>query len=521
MEVRTNDQKVLNTFEGSNAVLDFLNPDTAPYTPLVEIPNHLNPYRKNGVRIFAKLMSTLPLANIKSLPAYNMLLDLKEKSETGASSSGSSSNLEPLPDTLIENSSGNTVFSLAVIARLMGIPKTKAVVSHEVSPGKLNILRFLGTEVIVNEEPLCPDPSDPSSGIYKAKVWSKENNWFNPGQYDNKANPHAHYKWTGPQIWEQTKGKISLLATGLGTTGSVVGIGSFLKEKNKNVEILGVSRAANNPVPGVRTKNLLREIAFDWRSVLDYQEEVGTVEAFQTSMDLCRAGLFVGPSSGFALVGLLKHLSRQNLLAKDPTEKDQRGLAGQIDEPQEKIAVFVCPDSPFPYIDEYFEYLDPNCFPKIENQQLLKNSLTRHSDFDKAFGTQQTSEARTEIAELTPQEVFDLVFKDGTKSNNSKDKFTLIDVRNAGECEDHHIEGSLHIPFYNLDEFLIKNKRRFAEKEAVIFICRHGNTSRIASYKAEQLGIKSISLKGGMTEWSRLDLPRVRSGKCVPNRSFF
>ena len=137
METKTNDQKVLNIFEGSNTVLDFLNPDNAPYTPLVEIPDHLNPYRNNGVRIFAKLMNALPLANVKSLPAYNMLLNQKEKGS--------------LPDTLIENSSGNTVFSLAIIARLMGIPHTKAIVSHEVSRGKLNILRFLGTEVIVNK----------------------------------------------------------------------------------------------------------------------------------------------------------------------------------------------------------------------------------------------------------------------------------------------------------------------------------------------------------------------------------
>ena len=153
--------KNLNTYAGPNAILDFLNPDNAPYIPLVELPESLNPYTDKGVRIFAKLMNMLPLMNVKSLPAYNMLLDQKSKGELSGI------------DTVIENSSGNTVFSLAVLARLMGIPRTKAVVSHEVTKGKLNLLRLLGTEIIVNEEPICPDPSDPTSGIYKAKVWAK------------------------------------------------------------------------------------------------------------------------------------------------------------------------------------------------------------------------------------------------------------------------------------------------------------------------------------------------------------
>ncbi len=479
---KTNEQKILNTFEGSDAVLDFLNPDNAPYTPLVEIPDHLNPYRKDGVRIFAKLMNALPLANVKSLPAYNMLLDRKEKGL--------------LPDTIIENSSGNTVFSLAVIARLMGIPHTKAVVSHEVSRGKLNILRFLGNEVIVNKEPICPDPSDPTSGIYKAKVWSKEKGWFNPGQYDNEANPAAHYKWTGPQIWEQTKGKISMLSVGLGTTGSVVGIGSYLKEKKSDIEIVGVSRIANNPVPGVRTNNLLREIAFDWKSVLDHQVEIGTTESFKMSMDLCRAGLFVGPSSGFALVGLLNHLSKQRLSG------------------EEKIAVFVCPDSPFPYIDEYFEYLDPSHFPKIENEQLLKEK-----------GAHIPATPIPTIKELDSQETFSLLFTETPEQIwekvkhkeeiAHKDGYLVIDVRNDSEYEDHHIPGSIHVPVHSLDDYLKKNKKNLIKNTAVIFVCRRGNTSRLAAYKAEQVGIKAISLKGGDTEWSRLNLPRVRADKCV------
>lgn len=487
MKAKTNEQKVLNLFEGSGAIIEYLNPDNAPYTPLVEIPAHLNPYRKNGVRIFAKLMSTLPLANIKSLPAYNMLLHQKENGS--------------LPDTLIENSSGNTVFSLAVIARLMGISNTKAVVSNEVSLGKLNLLRFLGAEVIVNEEPICPDPSDPTSGIYKAKMWSKENGWFNPGQYDNNANPEAHYKWTGPQIWEQTKGKVSLLSVGLGTTGSAVGIGKLLKEKNKDVEIIGVSRVVNNPIPGVRTKSLLQEISFDWKSILSHQEEVQTVDSFKISMELCRSGLFVGPSSGLALVGLINHLSKQKLSG------------------EEKLAVFICPDSPFPYISEYFQYLDPSNFPKIENEHLLKDTLNNDSLKDYALKTTST------IKELSPNEIFDLLFEENPEKVwrmierkekiETKKGFIIIDVRSESEYKDYHLPESIHVPFYNIDTFLQKNKKYFSKNKTLVLICKHGNTSRLVAYKAKELGIKAISLKGGTTEWSAFNLPRVRLDKCI------
>ena len=478
---------LLNVFKGKTAVLDFLNPENTPYTPLVEIPESLNPYRKNGVRIFVKLMNALPLSNIKALPAYYMLIDEKGK--------GGLDNI----DTIIENSSGNTVFSLAVIARLIGIPHTKAVVSHEITKGKLNLLRFIGVEIIVNEEPICPDPSDPSSGIYKSKTWAKENGWFNPGQYDNKANPQAHYKWTGPQIWEQTGGKISLLATGLGTTGSVVGMGQYLKEKNKAIKIVGVSRVPNNSVPGVRTHNLLKEVAFDWRSNVDYEEEVGTTESYKMSLELCRAGILVGPSSGFALVGLLKYLAKEDL-----------SVGG------EKIAVCVCPDSPFPYMEEYFETLDEAEFPEIENEKLLKNSQSVASE---------KLNRNLSVQEISPEEMYNLIFSEPPEIIWSKvkekkpvfikDGYRVVDLRNSSEYEDHHIPNSDHVEFYDIDSFLEKEKKALKNSKNVIFVCRHGNISRVATLKANQLGIKGLSLKGGDTKWSKLDLPRIRSEQCI------
>ena len=476
--------KLLNTFEGEHAVLDFLNPDNAPYIPLVELPSNLNPFKDKGVRIFVKLMSMLPLMNVKSLPAYNMLFDKKAKGEL--------TNVK----TIIENSSGNTVFSLAVIARLMGISQTKAIVSHEVAQGKLNILRFLGTEIIVNEEPICPDPSDPTSGIYKAKVWAKEHDWFNPGQYDNEANPQAHEKWTAPQIWHQTKGKVDILCVGLGTTGTVTGVGRYLKAKNKDIKIVGVSRKSNNPIPGVRTSNLLKEIAFNWRDYVDHQEEVGTTESFKKSLELCRSGIMVGPSSGFALIGLLNYLGKQT-----------------FDNDEEKIAVVICPDSPFPYINEYFEYLDEIEFPKIDNGHLLQHKqILFKKEVASAIKEIDLTEAYKLLYSDTPENIWKSI-RLGDEILIKKD-VAIIDLRTDREFEEHHIPGAEHVAFHDIDAKL-KSDKKLKKKQLVLFICKFGNTSRLATWKAEQVGIKAVSLKGGDAEWSKLNLPRIRSNACV------
>lgn len=468
-----------SVYQGQNSVLDFLNPDNCPPTPLVELPDALNPHRKSGLRIFAKMMNMLPLGNVKSLPAYSML---QNESRAGGLTG---------IDTVIENSSGNTVFSLAVIARLMGIPHTKAIVSNHVSKGKLDMLRFLGTEIIVNKEPICPDPSDPTSGIYKARQWADENGWYNPGQYDNAHNPSAHERWTGPQIWDQTGGHLDFFAAGLGTTGTMVGAGSFIKKQNPNIQTIGVIRSPNNPLPGVRTKSLLNEIAFDWKSVVDHSVEIGTHDAFRLSLEMCRHGLFVGPSSGFALAGLLKHMS--TLICPECMHGNGR------DSDREKIAVFICPDSPFPYIGEYFECLGADYFPEMQNAHLLCDPSA-------------VPEHVPGIEEIEPIALSDML--SGELEGHHHD-YAIVDLRHAHEFDEHHINGAINIPYHDLEGFLdtyIDEKKSAAK---IIFICGFGNISRLAAWKAKQKGMVGISLKGGDAEWSRLNLPRVRAKSCT------
>ena len=369
------------------------------------------------------------------------------------------------------------------------------MVSHEVSWGKLQLLRIFGVEIIVNDEPICPDPNDKTSGIYKAEQLGNRNGYFNPGQYDNGANPAAHAKWTAPQIWQQTEGKLSVFCAGLGTTGTMHGAGSYFKNKSKAITTVGVVRCLNNPIPGVRTLNLLRQIAFDWRKVTDNLEEVGTVAAFQQSLALCRAGLMVGPSSGFSLAGLINYLNKR---------KSAHTLDGLRNQDGEIVAVFICPDSPLPYLDDYFIHLDQDNFPPIANEHLLLNKPGSNLQSDLSIHTSNP--------EITAADAFDLISKPATKKN-----IKLIDVRNVIEFNDNHLSGAKNIEL----AAALKNIPDLVQKwqgKTIIIICQSGNRSLIAAKALRQAGLEAFSLQGGMTEWSRLRLPRWRPDECLINQ---
>jgi cysteine synthase A len=348
--------KALNVFKGPNAVRDYLDPGKQPYLPMVEIPDTLNPFAGDRVRIFAKLMSVSPLANVKAVPAYNMMREHYRRGDLDGVT------------RVVESSSGNTVLSLALAARQFGVEKTLSFVPHEISWHKLLMLLFFGVEPIANQEPPHPDAGDPRSGVFKARKRGKRKGWINPGQYDNPDNPKAHQKWTGKQIWEQTGGRINVFCAGLGTTGTVVGNARYLKRKKSAVQIVGAMREDGNYVPGVRTRGLLRLIGFDWECHVDDVQKVTTAAAYRNSLQLSRRGIVVGPSAGFALAGLHQYLRGQ----KESGALDSlRGRNGEIQ------CVFICPDSPIPYLDEYAKYLQASDFPAIQNEELLVNRPQR------------------------------------------------------------------------------------------------------------------------------------------------
>ena len=318
----------LNAWSGPDALREFLMPGSS-MTPMVELPLSLNPFAKKGVRIFAKLLYFLPLLNVKSLMAVTML---KEAEREGA-----------LKDvhTIVENSSGNTGFSLGILAKYFGVENVTAIVPYDIAPGKREMLRLAGVKVDEVKQ----------GGIARARELGRQKGFLNLGQYEDDANPKAHETVTAPEIWEQTQGDITLFCAGLGTTGTALGAKRYFKKKG-NVDVLGVILEKDSAVPGVRTRKGLEDISFDWKKEIDFCVEIKTKESYKKSLELCQAGLLAGPSSGFALAGLLKFLGEQDKASL----QDMRNSHGEV------TAVFICADTPMPYLDKYSTFLDPHEF---------------------------------------------------------------------------------------------------------------------------------------------------------------
>jgi cysteine synthase len=330
------DGYALGVFEGPDSIREFLNPANCPPLPLVELPEKLNPYRAEGVRIFAKLAFLTPLLNIKSLPAWNMLLE--------AQASGRLDGVH----TIIENSSGNTAFDLAVLARAFGVETVRAFVPFDIAPGKLELLRIAGVG-----PQMTKGSRGEASGIAEARRIGSQPGFFSPSQYGNEANPAAYEKWLAPEIWRQTRGKLTVFATGLGTTGTLLGCSRFFRKMAATVAMVSCICAPNEAVPGVRSRERLEEIDFAWEGVGDATVEVGTKESFRLSLRLCQAGLMAGPSSGFVLAGLHRMLG---------AAQAESGLDRLRNGDGEVVATFMCGDTPLPYLDKYSTHLDASEF---------------------------------------------------------------------------------------------------------------------------------------------------------------
>jgi len=320
--------EVNNVFAGPDGIKHFLHPDHSQPAPLVELPDRLNPFAEQRVRIFAKLMYLLPLLNLKSFPALRMLEEASDRLEG--------------VHTIVESSSGNTAFSLAVIAPLFGVRRVRAVVPVDLAPGKLELLRLAGAEVRF-APPEC-------SGVGMARRMGERAGFLNLDQYSNSANIEAHAKWTTCQVWEQTQRKLTVYCAGLGTTGTALGAIRFFDENATGVTVVGVYCLPNNAVPGVRDMARLHEVSFDWETEVPHRVGAGTHDSYKQSLALCRTGLMAGPSSGFALAGLLRFLREQ------PDLDEFRNSDGEV------VAAFLCCDTPFPYLDKYSTILDPADF---------------------------------------------------------------------------------------------------------------------------------------------------------------
>ncbi|MCK5677635.1 MAG: pyridoxal-phosphate dependent enzyme [Flavobacteriaceae bacterium] len=222
--------------------------------------------------------------------------------------------------TIIEGTSGNTGMGLAMVASIKGY-KCIFVIADKQSQEKIDILRALGADVIV-----CPthvEPDDPRSYYSVSKRLSEEtpNSWY-VNQYDNLSNTAAHYESTGPEIWEQTDGKITHFVVGVGTGGTISGVGKYLKEKNPNIKIWGIdsygsvfkkyhetgifdpNEIYSYTTEGIGEDILPKNVDFD---IIDGFEKVTDKDgAVYTRKLALEEGIFVGNSAGSAIKGLLQ-----------------------------------------------------------------------------------------------------------------------------------------------------------------------------------------------------------------------
>jgi cystathionine beta-synthase len=279
--------------------------ETIGNTPLVK----LNTITK-GIKatVLAKIETTNPGNSIKDRMAIKMIEDAERDGR-----------LKP-GGTIIEGTSGNTGMGLAIAAVIKGY-KCIFTTTDKQSKEKADALRAFGAEVIV-----CPtnvEPEDPRSyySVSSRLVRETPNAW-KPNQYDNPSNTRAHYEQTGPEIWEQTEGKITHLVVGVGTGGTISGTGKYLKEKNPDIQVWGIDTYGSvfkkYKETGIFDKNeiypyITEGIGEDFLpqnvdfSVIDRFEKVTDKDAAITTREIARKeGIFAGNSAGAAVAGLLQ-----------------------------------------------------------------------------------------------------------------------------------------------------------------------------------------------------------------------
>jgi cysteine synthase B len=257
-------------------------------TPIVELKS----YNGNaGVRILAKLEGNNPGGSVKDRPAHYMIQKAEESGEL-------------IPGkTILEPTSGNTGIALAMIGAAKGY-RVKLCLPACVSSERRAILEAFGAEVV-----LTPADEGTDGAIRKAEeiLESEPDKHFMPNQFANANNVLAHYETTGPEIMAQTRGEVDVLVTGLGTTGTLIGTGRYLREKKEEVKIVGVEPVEGHTIQGLKNmKESIVPAIYD-PGKMDEKIVVGDEEAFETTRLLAtREGLFVGMSGGAALVGALR-----------------------------------------------------------------------------------------------------------------------------------------------------------------------------------------------------------------------
>ena len=265
--------------------------DLVGNTPLVRVNNLI---KKDELKadVLAKLEYFNPAGSVKDRIAKEMILDALEKGLINENT------------TLIEPTSGNTGIGLSAVATALNL-KIIITMPETMSVERRNLMKAYGAELV-----LTPGSEGMKGAIAKAKeLASQIENSFIPGQFENPANPTAHYKTTGPEIYEQTEGKVDIFVAGVGTGGTISGIGKYLKEQNPNIKVVAVE-PASSPVLSTgkggahKIQGIGAGFVPDTLNTKIY-DEIITVEnedAFASGKEVAKTeGILIGISSGAAI----------------------------------------------------------------------------------------------------------------------------------------------------------------------------------------------------------------------------
>lgn len=257
--------------------------DLVGNTPLVELQK-LNP--NPGVKIFAKLEGDNPGGSVKDRPVFNMIKCAIDKGEIQQNT------------RLIESTSGNTGIAMALAANVFGLEVELVMPANSTKERVLTMEAYGAKVTLLDSIEACRDYADEKAATGE---------FYQLNQFSNPDNAAAHYKSTGPEIWNDTKGTITHFVSSMGTTGTIMGCSHYLKEKNPNIQIIGCQPTADSSIPGIRrwAPEYLPKIFEPER--VDRIMDVSQTEAADTTRRLAKMeGIFAGMSSGGAAASALR-----------------------------------------------------------------------------------------------------------------------------------------------------------------------------------------------------------------------
>jgi cysteine synthase len=292
-------------------------------TPMVRLSTRSRP--SPDFDMFVKLERNNPFGSIKDRTALYLLRGTALRED----------------QVLTEPTAGNTGIALAALANAQGT-RIELALPEGTPEEKKALLRFLGAELLEVEDELCPlFPTEGARGVVKSLVESAAFNgrYVSPNQYENALNVEAHYRTTGPEIWNQTEGRIDYFFAAFGTCGTISGVAKYLKERNPNVRIIGVEPASRqHKLSGIKKISDLppehRPKILDY-SLIDDIIAVEDSEAFEAGIHLARSeGIMVGPTTGACL-----------------------HAANVVGATASGVAVVISPDDATKYVSSYAEYM--------------------------------------------------------------------------------------------------------------------------------------------------------------------